>query len=245
MSHGADAAAGIPVESAEKSGSPARSRSTISVVVESGSRPTLISAFQPAWQSAANSTARKTAFSNGYALAAAGAHNFGPGALRIARAARRRRRAPWPRASPSADRRGMRAPAKPDRPRPAPTISSACCPREDHADGARRHAGLFLDARGDRHVVAGRGRRAGVGGDAARRHADEIEALGLQSLGDGDRIVGRQPIGPPVAAGDAGAERHFLRHHRAHRARNRQRISACGSRTSRRIGRCACWTPAT
>src|ERR1039457_6820553 len=35
----------------------------ISVVVESGSSPTLISAFQPAWQSAANRTARKTKFS--------------------------------------------------------------------------------------------------------------------------------------------------------------------------------------
>ncbi len=35
----------------------------ISVVVESGSSPILISAFQPAWQSAANKTARKTKFS--------------------------------------------------------------------------------------------------------------------------------------------------------------------------------------
>src|SRR5512135_1600511 len=35
----------------------------ISVVVESGSSPTLISAFQPAWQAAANKTARKTKFS--------------------------------------------------------------------------------------------------------------------------------------------------------------------------------------
>jgi hypothetical protein len=35
----------------------------ISVVVESGSNPTLIRAFQPAWQAAANKTARKTIFS--------------------------------------------------------------------------------------------------------------------------------------------------------------------------------------
>ena len=65
MSHGAEAAAGIPVVG-RKIRLTSAEPTTISVVVESGSRPTLISAFHPAWQSAANSTARKTAFSNGY-----------------------------------------------------------------------------------------------------------------------------------------------------------------------------------
>src|SRR6185437_1511527 len=50
----------------------------IKVVVESGSSPTLINAFQPAWQSAANKTARKTRFSNPQAFAAAGAQSLGP-----------------------------------------------------------------------------------------------------------------------------------------------------------------------
>src|ERR1019366_2118230 len=72
---------------AAEAGSPASGSNTsattpepieINVVVESGSSPTLISAFQPAWQSAANSTARKTRFANRYAFAAAGAHSLGP-----------------------------------------------------------------------------------------------------------------------------------------------------------------------
>src|SRR5487761_2279616 len=48
----------------------------ISVVVESGSSPILISAFQPAWQAAANRTARKTRFSKPHPFA--GAHSLGP-----------------------------------------------------------------------------------------------------------------------------------------------------------------------
>src|SRR6185312_7573053 len=77
MSHGAEAAAGMPVIG-RKTRLTSAEPVTISVVVESGSRPTLISAFHPAWQSAADSTARKTTFSKGYAFAAAGAHILGP-----------------------------------------------------------------------------------------------------------------------------------------------------------------------
>ena len=43
-------------------------------------------------------------------------------------------------------------------------------------------AGLSLDPLGDRHVVAGLGRIAGVGGDAAGRDADEVEALAFSAL---------------------------------------------------------------
>src|SRR6185312_6507294 len=63
ISQGQAAEAGMPT-----SGTSARATkpapSEIKVVVDSGSSPTLISAFQPAWQAAANKTARKTAFSN-------------------------------------------------------------------------------------------------------------------------------------------------------------------------------------
>src|SRR4029077_4328562 len=62
ISQGQAAEAGMPT-----SGTSARATkpapSEIKVVVDSGSSPTLISAFQPAWQAAANKTARKTKFS--------------------------------------------------------------------------------------------------------------------------------------------------------------------------------------
>ncbi len=95
--------------------------------------------------------------------------------------------------------------------------------RQDQPDRTRDDARLLLHPRRDRHVVAGLGRIARVGGDAAGGDADEIDALPLQRLGDGDRVVGREAVRPPVAAGDARAERQLLRHHRAHRARDRQR----------------------
>ena len=56
--------------------------------------------------------------------------------------------------------------------------------RHDQSDRAGGDAGLALDPRGDRHVVAGLGRIARGGGDAARRHIDEIEAVSLKRLGD-------------------------------------------------------------
>src|SRR6185437_10604849 len=77
ISHGHDAAAGMAKKGSATSAM-AAAPIEIRVVVESGSSPTLISAFQPAWQSAANRTARKTIFSNAHAFAAAGAHSLGP-----------------------------------------------------------------------------------------------------------------------------------------------------------------------
>src|SRR3972149_7856233 len=62
ISHAQAGQAGIPTKG-RKTSATTPEPSEISVVVESGSSPTLISAFQPAWQSAANSTARKTKFS--------------------------------------------------------------------------------------------------------------------------------------------------------------------------------------
>src|SRR6478752_7270124 len=60
--HGQAAQAGAPTSGMNTSAT-APDPIEINVVVESGSRPTLISAFQPAWQAAANKTARKTKFS--------------------------------------------------------------------------------------------------------------------------------------------------------------------------------------
>ena len=75
ISHGKAAAAGNPANGRQTRLTTAEPMPS-SVVVESGSSPTLISAFQPAWQSAAKRTARKTKFST-YAFAAAGAHSLG------------------------------------------------------------------------------------------------------------------------------------------------------------------------
>src|SRR5882757_5120154 len=77
--HGHAAKAGRPTNG-KKTSATTPEPSEISVVVDSGSRPTLISAFQPAWQSAANRTARKTKFSTPVAQApvAAGAQSLGP-----------------------------------------------------------------------------------------------------------------------------------------------------------------------
>src|SRR5262245_24986477 len=62
ISQGHAADAGMPPNGRNKNATrPAPTE--INVVVDNGSRPTLISAFQPAWQAAANKTARKTAFS--------------------------------------------------------------------------------------------------------------------------------------------------------------------------------------
>ena len=60
---GQAATAGMPANGNATSATTAEP-SEIKVVVDSGSSPTLMSAFQPAWQAAANKTARKTAFSN-------------------------------------------------------------------------------------------------------------------------------------------------------------------------------------
>ena len=64
---------------------------------------------------------------------------------------------------------------------PSATIASACAgvtirPTTRVAMPASR-----LTRLGDRHVVAGLGRIAGVGGDAAGRHVDEVEAVGLRA----------------------------------------------------------------
>src|SRR5215475_297231 len=62
ISQGHAAHAGMPTNGMNRNATrPAPTE--INVVVDSGSRPTLISAFQPAWQAAANKTARKTTFS--------------------------------------------------------------------------------------------------------------------------------------------------------------------------------------
>src|SRR6478735_5267286 len=62
ISQGQAAQAGTPTSGTSvRATKPAPSE--IRVVVDSGSSPTLISAFQPAWQAAANKTARKTKFS--------------------------------------------------------------------------------------------------------------------------------------------------------------------------------------
>src|ERR1044071_3054900 len=76
ISHGHAAAAGNPVIGVKASATTPEP-TEINVVVASGLSPTLISAFQPAWQSAASRTARKTKFSN-VQRATAGAHSFGP-----------------------------------------------------------------------------------------------------------------------------------------------------------------------
>ncbi len=62
INHGQAAQAGIPTSGINTSAT-APEPIEINVVVESGSSPTLISAFHPAWQAAANKTARKTKFS--------------------------------------------------------------------------------------------------------------------------------------------------------------------------------------
>src|SRR5262245_65691293 len=59
ISHGHDAGAGVPA-TGTKASATAPAPSAISAVVASGSSVRLMLAFQPAWQAAANSTARKT-----------------------------------------------------------------------------------------------------------------------------------------------------------------------------------------
>ena len=81
---------------------------------------------------------------------------------------------------------------------------------------------FLLDAFGDRHVVARVARRANIGLRAARRDADEIDAFAFERLGDGHGVVRRQTAFAPVYSGNARPERHGLRHHGAHRARNGQ-----------------------
>src|SRR5215469_8093240 len=90
----------------------------INVVVDNGSRPTLISAFQPAWQAAANRTARKTKFSIAPWVRPwlRPAPKVSGRRADIAAAARHRRRAPLRHANPNADRRENSAPWKPGRP---------------------------------------------------------------------------------------------------------------------------------
>src|SRR6185437_5694418 len=75
-SHGHADAAGIPTSGSKTSATTPEPRE-INTVVDRGSRPILMSVFQPAWQTAANSTARKTALAT-QTFAAAGAHNLGP-----------------------------------------------------------------------------------------------------------------------------------------------------------------------
>src|SRR5665811_2615387 len=79
ISHGQSSHAGMPV-SGRNTSATTPEPIEISVVAESGSSPTLISAFQPAWQRAANRTARNTTFSMPDAAQprAAGAHSLGP-----------------------------------------------------------------------------------------------------------------------------------------------------------------------
>src|SRR5674476_647538 len=77
ISHGQASHAGMPV-SGRNTSATAPEPIEISVVVESGSSPTLISAFQPAWQRAANSTLRKTRFST--SAAGGGRPQLGAGA---------------------------------------------------------------------------------------------------------------------------------------------------------------------
>src|SRR5581483_2742407 len=121
--------------------------SEISVVVDSGSRPTLISAFQPAWQTAANRTARKTAFSKSR-LGRGGRPQPGPGALVLHRApdlgAERLGGVPAPVRiveEAARQRHHVGLPFRHD--------VLGLLRRQDEADGAGRNADLLLDARGD------------------------------------------------------------------------------------------------
>src|ERR1019366_7320848 len=79
ISHGQASHAGMPV-SGRNTSATAPEPIEINVVVESGSSPTFISAFQPAWQRAANRTARNTTFSMPDAAQprAGGSHSLGP-----------------------------------------------------------------------------------------------------------------------------------------------------------------------
>src|ERR1019366_2989707 len=139
----------------------------ISVVIESGSSPTLISAFQPAWQSAANSTLRKTRFSTS---AARGGRRpqLGAGARILHRprhlGAERLGRVPAPMRiveETARHRHHIGLALRHDR--------LGMFGLDDKADGTGSNAGFLLDPRGDRHVVARLTRGADVGGDAAGR----------------------------------------------------------------------------
>ena len=139
-----------------------------------------------------------------------------------------------PRASPSADRRACRAAERHHVGLALGDDRLGLLRRGDQADHAGRDAGLALDPLGDRHVVARRRRLAGVGGDAARRDVDEVEAGGLQRLRIGHGVVGGEAAVRQSIADDARAERERSSAPRpAPPARSRGR-SACGSPASRR-----------
>src|SRR6185437_4355877 len=171
--HGQEAAAGTPAKGRAASATTPEPIE-MSVVVESGSSPTLISAFQPAWHSAANRTARKTAFSNASHLRRGWRPQLRPGALVLHRTldlgAERLGRVPAP----------MRVVEKGARQRHHvglalrhDVLGLLRC--QDEADRAGRNGGLLFHPRCNRDIVAGLGRVAGVGADAARRNADEID----------------------------------------------------------------------
>src|SRR3954452_21422317 len=71
---------------------------------------------------------------------------------------------------------------------------------DDHADGARRDAGLAAHLRRERHLVAGADRDPRLQRDPARAHADEVEPDLLQRLRGRDRVLGLQALLGPVRA---------------------------------------------
>src|SRR5512139_1711744 len=152
VSHGHDAQAGTPTNGTNTSATTPEP-SEISVVVDSGSSPTLISAFQPAWQRAANSTARKTKFSTSSTAGDGRRPQLGPGAGILRR----------PRHVSAECLGGVPAPMRivqeyaPERNQIGLSLRHdllGVLGLDDQPDRSGRDAGLLLDARGDRHVVA-------------------------------------------------------------------------------------------